>query len=256
MRTPRLYLAAPLSVGEDIVLPQDTVHYLHQVLRMKSGRKVWLFNGQGGEYLAEAVQLERRKGRLKVLEFVDVDRESPRPRRLEIALSKGDRFDWVIQKATELGVTDIQPLVTHYTDVRIDNERLEKRMAHWQGIVRSASEQSGRTRLPQLYRPVVFDAHMEASCPAAGSVGPSLKYVLDPTGEQSLYRQLVSSTIAADSTVRLLVGPEGGFSSAEIESANRAGYQSVTLGPRVLRTETAPVAALAVVQSLCGDWQS
>lgn len=244
MRTPRLFFDGKLAVGSKLTLTKEQAHYLGRVLRLKPNRQLVLFNGTGGEYQCNLSSLDAKQGSVEVLAFFETEVESPLNICLAIGLSKGDRFDWAIQKATELGVSSIQPLFTERTEVRLSQERLAKKAAHWQGIVRSACEQSGRTMLPQVFPATSLRDFCTAdSC--------ELKLILNPEEKRSL---ATLSTEKPLQTLSLLVGPEGGLSREEIGLAALEGYESVSLGPRILRTETAPIAALAVLQSKYGDW--
>lgn len=244
MRVPRVYFDGPLALGASVNLDKAQSHYLGSVLRLKVGRDAVLFNGRGGEYLCSVVDVARNQVTLDVRSYTDIDRESKLGLTLQIALSKGDRFEWALQKATELGVTRIQPIISERTEVKLTDDRLHKKVAHWRGVVRSACEQSGRTTLPELEFPQSFSDILLC----AESSSSSLKLILDPLDGLSV-RELPDT---AD--ILLAVGPEGGFSEQEIDSAKKAGYRSLNMGPRILRTETAPLAAISAIQSLFGDW--
>lgn len=241
MSESRVWLDAPLESGAGIELPEGPFRHLVQVLRMQAGDRVTVFNGQGGEYEAVLEAVAKRSATLRIGAFHDVNRESPLALTLVQGISKGERMDWTIQKAVELGVSAIVPVLTERCNVNLDRERQNKKLDHWRGIIVSACEQSGRTRLPVL-EPIRKFADWLAQ-PHAGT-----RLVLDPTASTALGR--VENLRGATT---LLVGPEGGFSEMEIRIATQAGFAGVRLGPRVLRTETAGVAALAVLQSLGGD---
>lgn len=241
MRIPRVYVNAPLQAGLSLTLDEAQSHYLGKVLRMEAGRELQLFNGDGWEYSAVITQVSKRAVAIEVAGGAEANRESPLSTHLAIGISRGERMDWVLQKATELGVTRITPLFTERTEVRLQGERLAKRMQHWQQITLSACEQCQRNIPPQL-----LPAQELASFLSQADTG--LKLVLHHRSEQSL-RQLPTP-----SAVTLLIGPEGGLSEREIDLAiQQSGYTPLTLGPRILRTETAPVAALTAVQMLWGD---
>lgn len=200
-----------------------------------------LFNGDGDAFNARLEQADRKGAAVAILDRrPDPETESPLHIHLGIALSKGDRFDWVLQKATELGVSAITPLQTQRVDVRLNRERSEKKQRHWRQVLISACEQSGRNRLPMLAESSALDAWLEA-------VKADEKWVLCPDQTGSL------ASSAAPTSIALLVGPEGGLEDAEIERAQRAGFSALQLGPRVLRTETAPLAAIAILQHRWGD---
>lgn len=241
MRTPRVYVAGILTTGETLPLPEAQSHYLNKVLRMDAGRPLLAFNGDGREYSARITQVGKRCVEIQVLDSQETHRESPLQTHLAIGISRGERMDWVLQKATELGVSKITPLFTERTEVRLQGERLEKKMEHWRQIIISACEQCQRNVLPQLAGTQEFGEFLSTE-------NPGLKLVLHHRSEQSLKQ------LSAPSAVTLLIGPEGGLSELEINMAlNNFHYTPLTLGPRVLRTETAPVAALTSVQLLWGD---
>ena len=241
MRVPRLYLNAQLNAGLSMSLDESQSHYLNKVLRMEAGRELQVFNGDGKEYRATITKVDKRAVEIAVLSGAEINRESPLHTHLAIGISRGERMDWVLQKATELGVTKITPLFTERTEVRLQGERLEKKIQHWQQITLSACEQCQRNVPPQLLPAQDISSFLPQD-------NSALKLVLHHRSEQTL-RQL-----PPPSSVTLLVGPEGGLSEREIESAVRQfDYTPLTLGPRVLRTETAPVAALVAVQMLWGD---
>ena len=239
---PRIYFPEPLRTGERRTLSGDRHHHVARVLRLKPGAGVTLFDGRGGEYGAVIEELGRREAVLRVGEHRDMERESPLAVRLAQGIGRGERTDFAIQKAVELGVAEIVPLLTRRGVVKLDADRARRRLAHWQGIVVHACQQSGRNRLPSLHPVTALDEWL-AGRPADG---PSL--VLDPhasTGIDGLdYR---------GGTVTLLIGPEGGLEPREREAASAAGFRAVRLGPRTLRTETAAVAALGALQSRWGD---
>jgi 16S rRNA (uracil1498-N3)-methyltransferase len=202
-----------------------------------------LFNGEGGEFRATLTGIAKKAARARVGAFSNVNRESPLQITLAQSVSKGERMDFALQKAVELGVADIVPLLTARSVVRVDEERREKKQEHWQGVINAAAEQCGRTRLPRLQSLLRLDRWL-AQVPAR-----TLKLTLSPQATTTL-----NQLSHAGEPIALLVGPEGGFSDAEVALAAGHGFHSVTLGPRVLRTETAGVAALAAFQALWGDF--
>jgi 16S rRNA (uracil1498-N3)-methyltransferase len=207
---------------------------------MRLGDPLIVFDGRGGEYAASIAQIDRQQVSLKLGEHRDISRESPLFITLAQGISRGERMDYTIQKAVELGVNRIVPLATDRSTVKLDDDRARKRGEHWSGIMRHAAEQSGRTGLPVLeeVRTVVLHATQEQA---------SLRLMLDPGAEISLME------LPAASAISLAIGPEGGFSAAEREILVAAGYQRVRLGPRVLRTETAALVAIALLQAKFGD---
>lgn len=241
IEVPRIYLPVPLQSGAEVMLDARASQHVLRALRLKPGAALILFNGAGGEYAATLQDVSGGAAKAALGDFIARDAESPLTVTLAQAISRGERMDYAIQKAVELGVAHIQPLVTEFCVVKIHQERVDKRLAHWQGIIISACEQCGRTRVPAISAP----AHLARWMAACSS---SVKLVLDPYATQGL-SQLPQP--AADIT--LLIGPEGGLSDTELAQAQHAGFIPVRLGARMLRTETAPVAALAAVQTLWGD---
>ncbi len=241
MRIPRIYTSQHLAMNTTLELEPGPAHHVAKVLRMTAGRELILFNGGGGEYAATIVAAGKRQVTVAVGDYSEPRTESPLHTELAIGLSRGERMDWVIQKATELGVTRIQPTLTERTEVKLQGDRLAKRMEHWQQIIVSACEQCQRNILPQLLEPVSLQQLLESST-------ASLKYVLHHRTDRQL-----KDTGQPDS-VCLLVGPEGGLSDNEIALALQHDFKALSLGPRVMRTETAPVAALAIMQFHWGDF--
>lgn len=242
MRIPRIYLPEPLITGYSVALTESAANHVTRVLRLRPGAELRLFNGEGGEYAAVLGDSGKRGATVTVGEFTDRDTESPLQIVLGQGVSKGDRMDYTIQKAVELGVTRIEPLITERTVVNLNEERRERRLQHWQGVVIGACEQCLRNRIPEVAPSI--DLARWLTCPREG-----LKLVLYHRGAKRL-REL---TPAPGEPVTLLIGPEGGLSEREIEMAMQAGFQPLCLGPRILRTETAAVMALAAMQSLWGD---
>lgn len=245
MATPRIFipLAAPAD-GASVDLPESAFRHLVQVLRMKNDEALVAFDGQGGEWRATLCEVGKRSARIRLLGFDAVDRESPLELTLAQCVSKGDRMDYTLQKAVELGITRIVPLLSSRSVVRLDAERWDKKLEHWQGVIISACEQSGRTRVPELAPVAVLPTWLDEES------APGERLTLDPEGHHGL-RELPRPT----GPVTLLVGPEGGLSAHELQRAHAAGFTGIRIGPRVLRTETAGVAALAALQALWGDWR-
>lgn len=241
MRVPRIFTQQALTANTTVELEAGPAHHVAKVLRMQAGRELVLFNGDGGEYAAVITEAGKRSVTVSVSDCAMPERESPLQTELAIGMSRGERMDWVIQKATELGVSRIQPLITGRTEVKLSGDRLEKRLQHWQQTIISACEQCQRNRLPELRAPLALPRYLDACDTAA-------RYVLHHRTDQ----QLKDTTKPA--SVSLLVGPEGGLSDDEILLAQRHEFNALALGPRVMRTETAPVAALAVLQFHWGDF--
>lgn len=241
MRISRLYVETALREGETILLDEESAHYLRTVLRLKRGFELTLFNGDGHEYAGRVAEAGRDGVRVEIGAACRRDCESPLATHLGLGISRGERMDWALQKAVELGVSRITPLFTEHCVVRLDETRKDNRLLHWRKIVRSACEQCGRNRLPPLDEPVELQDWLGR---AEGT-----KLLLDPEGAAGLH-----DLPPPQGPVSLLSGPEGGFAGRERMEARAAGFIPVRLGPRILRTETAVLAALAAVQALWGDW--
>lgn len=241
MRIPRVFTSQALIPDSTLVLAEAQSHYLSKVLRMQAGRELVLFNGEGGEYSAEISAVHKKNVDVSVKEFTPENRQSHLQLELAIGVSRGERMDWVLQKATELGVTKITPLMTERTEVKLGGERADKKMEHWQQILISACEQCQRNILPELSEPQYFSDWV-------GKCDAELKFVLHHRDNQGLPQDKTTHSVA------LLIGPEGGLDDDEIAQAIAQGFSPLTLGPRVLRTETAPVAAISLVQYLWGDF--
>jgi len=243
MRVIRLYLAGDYpAIGVSLKLPEEARHYVANVLRARDGFQISLFNGKGN--LAQAtLQLGKKEASALITASVhDISMESPLTLTLVQGISRGERMDTSIQKATELGVTAIQPLFTQYCEVKLeDADKTAKRMAHWQQVIISACEQSGRNVVPTLHPPLTFAEWLESKPKG---------YVLDPYEGQTL-KSLATDSFKEEQAI--LVGPEGGLSELEVSRALSCGLTGVQLGPRILRTETAGPAAIAALQSLFGD---
>lgn len=241
MSETRIYADIDLVDGAQVTLGDEAYHHLVVVLRRIRGDAIVLFNGRGGEYPATIEKVGKRELDVRIGPRREVERESPLPITLVQAVSKGERMDYTIQKAVELGVTAIQPVITDRVVVRLDAERWARKQEHWQGIVVAACEQSGRTRIPRV-APVRDLNDWMPTCPP-----DAFRLILSLTVTPTVARRAPGQPIV------LLVGPEGGWSEIERKLADLAGFAGLALGPRVLRTETAGVAALAVLQSRWGD---
>ncbi|TXL01392.1 16S rRNA (uracil(1498)-N(3))-methyltransferase [Methylococcaceae bacterium HT1] len=240
MRVSRLYLAMPLALHKAIELDEDGAHYLRAVLRLKKGQLITLFNGEGGEFQGQTVEVSRKRVLIELQSFVSRSVESALQVNLGLGISRGDRMDFSVQKSVELGIHQIAPLQTERCVVQLKAEKGQNKVRHWQKIAQHAAEQSGRT-----YRPKVEDVD---SLEVWVNHQDGLKVFLDPFATQTLQELQPEAN-----KVTLLAGPEGGFSEQEREIAKQAGFISVQLGPRILRTETAALAALTAVQVLWGD---
>ncbi|MDH5621054.1 MAG: 16S rRNA (uracil(1498)-N(3))-methyltransferase [Gammaproteobacteria bacterium] len=239
----RLFVSGALSNGAEIELDGDQSRYLGKVLRARVGDRVAIFNGEGPEWPATILRISRNSVCLTLGESVEAGTESPLRIHLVQGISRGERMDIVVQKATELGVKRITPVLTEFGVVKLDPERAEKRREHWQRIAASACEQSGRTRPPLIDTPLSLKAWFGAK-PASTDT----ELILTPLAATPL-----ASLVAPKTKVCVLIGPEGGFSETEYGDAEVSGFTAVSLGPRVLRTESAAIATLSVLQSMWGD---
>ncbi len=242
MRIPRFYCPELDATGEVIELPIAAHRHAVQVLRMKPGEALHVFDGNGLEYEAVLEQAAKRGSIIRLGNRIEIDNESSLNITLLQGISRGERMDYAVQKAVELGVNRIVPVVTERCNVQLSNGRADKRLAHWQGIMVSACEQSGRSMLPKLSDVISLDDVLAIDCG-----DKSCHLVLDPQAAIGL------TELKQYDDVTLLIGPEGGLTEQEVQQANRIGFQSVRIGPRVLRTETAAVAAVAIVQTMWGD---
>lgn len=239
---PRFYCPQPLSPGATVDLPEAVAHHLH-VVRQQPGDALTLFNGAGGQVRARLVEIGKRRASATVEAHEAVEAELPYPITLVQGLPEGSKMDWIVEKAVELGVTGIVPLAAQRSVVRLSGERADKRLAHWQGVVVSAAEQCGRNRLAEVAP--VQDFNRWIAEPAADAT----RILLSPRADASLAAWARATPARATC---LLVGPEGGFSAQEEEAALAAGALPLSMGPRVLRTETAGLAALAILAAAWG----
>lgn len=230
----RLYVDQPLQADSLITLPPGPARHV-QVLRLQPGTEITLFNGQGGEWHATVQQMGRSEVQVQVLQHDPVERELPHAITLAVGMPANERMDALVEKATELGVSTIQPLLTERSVLRLSGERAERRLAHWQGVAVAACEQSGRTRVPRL-QPVRTLVEWLRERPASAS-NAERRCVLSPRATQTLSPLLGPAVF--------LSGPEGGLTDSEVALAEAAGFSALSLGPRVLRADTAPLAVLA-----------
>ena len=237
---PRFYCPQPLVSGATVDLPESVAHHLH-VVRVQAGAALTLFDGRGGQYAATLLEIGKKRATASVDAFEPVEVELPYSLTLAQGLPEGSKMDWIIEKAVELGVASVQPLAAQRSVVRLSGERAEKRHAHWQGVIVAASEQCGRNRLAHLAP--VTDVNRWLGTPAAGQ-----RILFSPRASESL----AGWAARGPCEVTLLVGPEGGFSQEEERAAIAAGALPLSIGPRVLRTETAALAALAALNGLWG----
>lgn len=246
MREIRIHLDLPLGSGRRVTLPAAAAQHVSRVLRLRSGAALTVFDGRGGEYAARLEVTGRDAAAVDVGEHRAVERESPLGITLLQALARGERMDWVIQKATELGVQQIVPVASARSVVQLDDDRGGKRVGHWQAVAAAACEQCGRNTLPQITAPLSLAAALQQS------TGPGCRLVLHPEAAEPLAAAVATAERPLQRVARL-VGPEGGLDEAELALAADHGFRAVRLGPRVLRTETAGIAALAALQCLAGD---
>jgi len=239
----RLYLSDALKSGQHLRLNEERAHYVVRVLRLRAGDEVVLFNGTGGEFTASIIEVSKRGVMLLLGDHIERNVESPLKIHLIQGVSRGERMDVVVQKATELGVHRITPVMTEFSVVRLAGDRGAKRSMHWTRIAQSACEQSGQNVVPAIDAPQPFKSWLSDA-----SASGVEKALLHPRAENTF-----TSLKCADDRVQLLIGPEGGFSDAEAEQALAAGFIGCSLGPRILRTETAAIAAIAILQNRCGD---
>ena len=239
----RLFVDKHLSSGAKLQLDDEQARYIGRVLRLRVGDQLHVFNGQEGEFGAEVLGMARSSATLLLGEHIDVSTESLLKVHLVQGISRGERMDFVVQKATELGVKRISPILTEYGVVKLDAGRAAKRREHWQKVAASACEQSGRIRPPLIDTPVPLKTWFGEQPKDA-----DIDLLLRPGATTAL-----TAITAPKTKVCILIGPEGGFSPVEYEDAAVAGFDEVSLGPRILRTETAAIAAIAVMQSMWGD---
>lgn len=242
MRQSRIYTSQPLLSTETVELTGSVSHYLTRVLRLSKGDSLILFNGDGRDYMAEISGFHSKAVLVRLLGSDVAATESPLKITLVQAVCRGERMDYALQKATELGVFCIQPLISRRVEVRLDKTRQAKRLKHWHGVVISACEQSGRAVVPEVKTPLPMSDWM-----AVADNSPRL--VLDPYTQDKL-----ADLSIAGKSISLVIGPEGGFTDEELQDARSNGLTAVSLGPRVLRTETAGSAAIAVLQAKTGGF--
>ncbi|MBL3527682.1 MAG: 16S rRNA (uracil(1498)-N(3))-methyltransferase [gamma proteobacterium endosymbiont of Lamellibrachia anaximandri] len=241
MRIPRIFTNQDLTHTGSVTLEKEPSRHLSQVLRLKPGADLLLFNGNGNEYAARLLTCQKNAVEAELTHCLRHEPPPPLHIHLTIGISRGERMDFALQKSVELGVTEIQPIFSERCVVKLDDKRLARRMDHWQKIIIGACEQSGRCHIPILHKPVGYSSAVENS-------SARLRILLDHRSDLTL-----TDVPAPSQDVQILVGPEGGLSGAEREIAKEKGFTGIRLGPRVLRTETAPLAAISAMQILWGD---
>lgn len=241
MRVTRTYVDMPLMVGAEVTLPEDVVAHLGRVLRLSAGDACVLFNGDGHDYQAEVVAMEKRSGSARVVSMSAAERESPLQVTLVQSIARGEKMDWILQKATELGVTSFVPVYSQRGEVKLDGARAAKRVEHWREVIISACEQSGRAAVPSVTAPVDLKLMQ---------LKTDERIYLEPLALKSL-RDL---PLASSPSVTIAIGPEGGWSEQDLLTLDGLGFYGVRIGPRILRTETAGIATVAALQCLFGDF--
>jgi len=241
MRIPRIYLPLDLTVNQTFELTEHAFQHTVKVLRMKQDAKLVVFDGKGNEYSASLEQVNKKVAFVNIEKELNSNNESNLSIHLGLGISKGDRMDFAIQKAVELGVTEITPLFTEHCVVNLDEKRIQKRLQHWQGVIISACEQSGRSALPTLNKIMKLNKWSDAI--------DSTCFVLDPLATSTL-----NQTSPENSNISLVIGPEGGLSSNEISELEKKKLcHAIKFGPRILRTETAALSVITAIQLLWGD---
>lgn len=238
----RIFQPIPFQVSQTIFLDPASSHHIARVLRAKIGDELILFNNGDEEYLSIIERIDKKNVQVKIVSKRIVTTESTLQLHLAQGIAKGEKMDWIIQKAVELGVTTVTPIITEHCNVRLDSERSEKRLQHWQGVAIHACEQSGRTRVPKINEPVLYSKWLT-------TIAADYLFVLSPDANEKLTIEKLNK----NSSMVLLTGPEGGLSESEINAAREHKFVALNLGPRILRTETASVAALAILQYFYGD---
>jgi len=242
MRLTRVFVDSPLTPDADVRLPDAAANHVGRVLRLRAGAAIMAFDGSGNDYRCEILSVKGDEVSVRVGPRSSGLPESPLRITLVQAISRGERMDWTLQKATELGVRTIVPVLSARSVVRLDDSQAEKKLRHWRAIVAGACEQCGRSVVPEIRQPQELSRYL------ASSAREGQRFVLSPTGPASL-----AGLTSVGARVELLIGPEGGLDDAELERAAASGYAPVRLGPRVLRTETAGIVALTVLQATWGD---
>lgn len=244
MRVSRVYLNGPLAPGERTLITGDAANHISRVLRLRPNDPVVLFDGRGGEYAAKLAEVQGAKVLAEIGEHRAVERESKLDITLLQGIARGDRMDIIVQKSTELGVTRIVPVITERSVVKLAPHTAHKKHAHWLAIAIAACEQCGRNRLPEIAQPQSM-----SDAAADESLAGARRIMLVPGAEKTL-----ASAVTGATPVALLIGPEGGLTAVETEIATRNGFMGCRIGPRILRTETASLAAIAALQVVAGDF--
>lgn len=249
MNLPRFYCNAALQTGATIELEDDLAHYMTRVLRLKDAAKVWLFNGQGGQFLA-SLQQHTKKTNAIIGEFHDIERELKAKVTIAQGLASGDKMDWIVEKSTEVGVTTVAPIAARYSVLQLSGARLEKRVAHWQKVAISASEQCGRNRINHVLAPQTLQQFLSSLEPSPNATTRLI--FCDPDAQHDLDSALAGLSDTAELHLVLLIGPEGGWSEIEKAQAIQAGAYPMRFGSRILRTETAAIALVSAASARLG----
>lgn len=250
MTTPRIYFPENLTINSKIQLDENASNHVVRVLRLKVGETIILFNGKDnagkiGEYVGKLIAIEKKNAVVLVEKFLERNSESPLKIHLLQGIARGEKMDLVIQKAVELGVNAITPIFTEFCNVKLPEDRLQKRLEHWQGVAQHAAEQSGRILVPQIYPAQNLAKELENASPN------DFCLTLDPTATSKV------NSIASElknKTIKIFIGPEGGFSDHELNLFQQHNFHFVQLGPRILRTETAALVAITMLQAYLGDF--
>lgn len=241
MKFNRIYTPQPLSLNTTVCLEDQAAQHVAKVLRLKIGDKLHLFNGEGGAWLSEIIAIQKKFVTAQTLGFLDENNESPLYVALGQGICRGEKMDFIIQKATELGLTEFTPILIERTQFNLNGERLQKKIIHWQRVAISACEQCGRNKIPIIHQPTTLQNWLE-------NQSSELNLILHPHTTQNDFSALKPKSVS------VLVGSEGGFNEQEVATALQKKFIALKLGPRILRTETAPIAILSVTQHLWGDF--
>jgi 16S rRNA (uracil1498-N3)-methyltransferase len=240
MTIPRIFIPQKIELNQELILDEKLSNRLLRVLRLQPGNEFFIFNGKGGQFLATLLATQNKYAKIKILKFNAINNESPLNLHLGQGIARGEKMDLIIQKAVELGVSTITPLFTEFCNVKLSGERLANKLHHWQEIAIHAAEQSGRCVIPNINQPQLLSAWLPETS--------GLRIILSPEANKK-----ISALTEKNTTITLLIGPEGGLSPSEEQNAIANNFQAVKLGPRILRTETAGLVALSIFQSLLGD---
>jgi len=241
----RFYHSKAITINESIVMDDFSAHHALKVMRLKSDDKLILFNGDGSDYEGQVININKRKVEVLINSKKNINNESDLKVTLLQAITSNEKMDWIIQKTTELGINEIQPILCDRSIVKIKNDKIEKRLLHWHQVSIAACEQCGRAKIPKINKPENITKYLEK----ISTTNNSLKIILSPTATKSLDEINCNS----DKNIKVLIGPEGDFTKQELELAIKKDFLPVKIGPRILRTETAPISILSILQYKYGD---